>query len=124
MRSTRIREISRSGSVRQLNSEITASRNVRFMAFALVRAEGVDFKDSRKEQFLWLSGLGSETVEFVEVTAETLSDAVRGFAEKIRSITISRRMVLYCFMMISPMDSRLGGRRNSRGIPSLSNGRT
>ena len=40
-----------SGSVRQLNSEITASRNVRFMAFALVRAEGVDFKKSRKEQF-------------------------------------------------------------------------
>ena len=77
-----------SGSVRQLNSEITASRNVRFMAFALVRAEGVDFKNSRKEQFLWLSGLGFETVEFVEVTAETLSDAVRGFAEKIEHYDI------------------------------------
>ena len=77
-----------SGSVRQLNSEITASRNVRFMAFALVRADGVDFKNSRKEQFLWLSGLGFETVEFVEVTAETLSDAVRGFAEKIEHYDI------------------------------------
>lgn len=43
------------------------------MAFALVRADGVDFKNSRKEQFLWLSRLGFETVEFVEVTAETLS---------------------------------------------------
>ena len=77
-----------SGSVRQLNSGITASRNVRFMAFALVRADGVDFKNSRKEQFLWLSGLGFETVEFVEVTAETLSGAVHGFAEKIEHYDI------------------------------------
>lgn len=77
-----------SGSVRQLNSGITASRNVRFMAFALVRADGVDFKNSRKEQFLWLSSLGFETVEFVEVTAETLSSAVRRFAEKIEHYDI------------------------------------
>ena len=77
-----------SGSVRQLNSGITASRNVRFMAFALVRADGVDFKNSRKEQFLWLSRLGFETVEFVEVTAETLSGAVHGFAEKIEHYDI------------------------------------
>ena len=77
-----------SGSVRQLNSRITASRNVRFMAFALVRADGVDFKNSRKEQFLWLSGLGFETVEFVEVTAGTLSGAVRRFAEKIEHYDI------------------------------------
>lgn len=77
-----------SGSVRQLNSGITASRNVQFMAFALVRADGVDFKNSRKEQFLWLSRLGFETVEFVEVTAETLSGAVHGFAEKIEHYDI------------------------------------
>lgn len=77
-----------SGSVRQLNSGITASRNVRFMAFALVRADGVDFKNSRKEQFLWLSRLGFETVEFVKVTAETLSEAVHGFAEKIEHYDI------------------------------------
>ena len=77
-----------SGSVRQLNSGITASRNVRFMAFALVRADGVDFKNSRKEQFLWLSRLGFETVEFVEVTADTLSGAVHGFAEKIEHYDI------------------------------------
>ena len=58
------------------------------MAFALVRADGVDFKNSRKEQFLWLSGLGFETVEFVEVTAGTLSGAVRRFAEKIEHYDI------------------------------------
>ena len=39
-----------SGSVRQLNNEITAKRNVRFYAFTLVRAEGVDFQNSRKYQ--------------------------------------------------------------------------
>lgn len=72
-----------SGSVRQLNSEITAGRNVRFMAFSLVQAEDMDFHNSRKEQFLWLSSLGFETVEFVEVTAKTLESAVAGFAEKI-----------------------------------------
>lgn len=74
-----------SGSVRQLNSRITASRNVRFMAFSLVKADGVDFHNSRKEQFQWLAGLGFETVEFEMVTAETLSEAVRQFAEKVET---------------------------------------
>lgn len=74
-----------SGSVRQLNSEITAGRNVRFMAFSLVQADGVDFKNSRREQFVWLASLGFETVEFVEVTAETLSDAVARFAERVET---------------------------------------
>ena len=96
-----------SGSVRQLNSGITASRNVQFMAFALVRADGVDFKNSRKEQFLWLSRLGFETVEFVEVTAETLSGAVHGFAER-SSTTISRPTVSCCYMTISPTVQSLG----------------
>lgn len=72
-----------SGSVRQLNSQITAARNVRFMAFSLVKADGIDFHNSRREQFLWLSGLGFDTVEFETVTKETLSEAVKQFAEKI-----------------------------------------
>lgn len=77
-----------SGSVRQLNSEITAARNVRFVGFALVQADDMDFHNSRKEQFRWLSGLGFEMVEYVEVTADTLSDAVAGFAEKIEHYNI------------------------------------
>ena len=72
-----------SGSVRQLNSAVTASRNVRFMAFSLVQADGVDFKNSRKEQFLWLASMGFETVEFVEVTPETLEAAVEDFSRRI-----------------------------------------
>ena len=77
-----------SGSVRQLNSEITAGRNVRFMGFALVQADGVDFHNSKKEQIGWLSGLGFEMVESVEVTAETIADAVTGFAKKVEDYNI------------------------------------
>lgn len=72
-----------SGSVRQLNSQITAQRNVRFLAFSLVQAENVDFHNSRKEQFQWLASMGFETVGSVEVTADTLSEAVAEFAEKV-----------------------------------------
>lgn len=72
-----------SGSVRQLNSQITAERNVHFEAFALVRAEGVDFHNSRKEQFEWLKSQGFEVVHYEVVTAESLPAAVEGFAAAI-----------------------------------------
>ena len=72
-----------SGSVRQLNSQITAQRNVRFMAFALVSAENVDFSNSRKSQFEWLSSQGFDVVEYREVTRETLTQTVEWFAGKI-----------------------------------------
>ena len=72
-----------SGSVRQLNSRITAERSVRFEAFALVRADGVDFKNSRKEQFEWLKTQGFEVVPYVEVDAGTIRDAVKRFEEQV-----------------------------------------
>ena len=72
-----------SGSVRQLNNEITAKRNVHFFAFSLVRAEGVDFENSHEKEFLWLQGQGFETVEYRAVTAENLEEAVRWFSERI-----------------------------------------
>ena len=72
-----------SGSVRQLNSQITAERSVRFEAFALVRADGVDFKNSRKEQFEWLKTQGFEVVPYVEVDAGTIRDAVKRFEEQV-----------------------------------------
>ena len=77
-----------SGSVRQLNSEITAGRNVRFMGFALVQADGAEFHNSKKEQANWLSGLGFEMVESVEVTAETIADAIAEFAKKVEDYNI------------------------------------
>ncbi len=72
-----------SGSVRQLNNEITAKRNVSFFAFALVQAEGVDFHNSQEEKFLFLRDQGFDVVEYQRVTSETLPAAVRSFADKI-----------------------------------------
>ena len=72
-----------SGSVRQLNNEITAKRNVRFYAFSLVKAENVDFHNSRKAQLDWLSDQGFDVVEHYLVTAEELEERVAYFAEKI-----------------------------------------
>lgn len=96
-----------SGSVRQLNNEITAKRSVNFEAFMLVRAVGPEnadaaveagqpddgtdhgrFHNSRKEQFEWLKTQGFDVVEYKEVTAVTLPDAVAEFAEAIQSYDI------------------------------------
>jgi len=72
-----------SGSVRQLNNGITADRNVRFYAFTLVKAEGVDFHDSRKEQFAFLRGQGFDVVEYRLVDPDTILEAVDYFEQKI-----------------------------------------
>ncbi len=72
-----------SGSVRQLNSEVTAKRNVRFYAFSLVRAEGVDFHNSRAYQLDWLKGQGFEVVEHYVVAPADIEAEVIKFSEKI-----------------------------------------
>ncbi len=77
-----------SGSVRQLNNEITAKRNVRFYAFSLVKAEGADFHDSQTEQMKFLQEQGFEVVEHVLVTEDTILDAVNDFEKKIETYDI------------------------------------
>ena len=72
-----------SGSVRQLNNEITAKRNVRFYAFALVSARDVDFSNSREQQFIWLKKQGFEVVEYKVVTSESLDEAMDYFSKTI-----------------------------------------
>ncbi|MFR4440317.1 MAG: NAD-dependent DNA ligase LigA [Hungatella sp.] len=72
-----------SGSVRQLNNEITARRHVKFYAFALVQADGEDFRNSRKYQFEWLRQQGFEVVGYKMVTREALPETVAWFAEEI-----------------------------------------
>lgn len=72
-----------SGSVRQLNNEITAKRNVRFYAFALVSAQDVDFSNSREQQFIWLKKQGFEVVEYKLVTSESLDEAMDYFSKTI-----------------------------------------
>ena len=72
-----------SGSVRQLNNEITAKRSVNFFAFSLVSAAEADFENSREKEFLWLRDQGFDVVEYRVVTAENLEEAVRWFSDHI-----------------------------------------
>lgn len=74
-----------SGSVRQLNSEITARRHVKFFAFSLVSALNVDFHNSREEQFLWLKNQGFDTVEYRAVTGKTLDGAMEYFEQAVET---------------------------------------
>lgn len=73
-----------SGSVRQLNNQITANRHVRFYAFALVRAEQVDFENSNQKKMEWLRNQGFEVTEYRVVTGETLDEAMEYFADKVK----------------------------------------
>ena len=72
-----------SGSVRQLNNEITAKRHVRFYAFSLVHAEGVDFENSNEKKLLWLKDQGFEIVEYKIVTQSSLPRAIQYFSEQV-----------------------------------------
>lgn len=74
-----------SGSVRQLNSEITANRNVNFIAFALISAQNVDFGNSIEKQNQWMESQGFEVVERKLVTGQTMEEAVAFFAEKVKN---------------------------------------
>ncbi len=72
-----------SGSVRQLNNEITARRNVKFFAFNLVKADEVDFENSRLKQFAWLKEQGFDVVEHHLVTRNTVEEEVSWFEKNI-----------------------------------------
>ncbi len=71
-----------SGSVRQLNTKITAERGVHFIAFSLVRAEDMEFA-RHSDAFDWLASLGFTVVERETVTRDTLIGAVERFEQRI-----------------------------------------
>lgn len=73
-----------SGSVRQLNNEVTAKRRVRFYAFSMVSAEGKTF-ETRSSQFEWLEKIGFEVVEHRLVTSETIREELNSFEKKIEN---------------------------------------
>lgn len=77
-----------SGSVRQLDNRIAAKRNIRFYAFGLVKAEGVDFENSRKKEFEFLKEQGFDVVEYHEVTPETILERVGYYEKKIEHYDI------------------------------------
>ena len=77
-----------SGSVRQLNNEITAKRNVRLFAFNLVEAvesDGtpVDFDNDRENQFLFLKKQGFDVVEYFRVNPDNIMERIEYFAQTI-----------------------------------------
>ena len=76
-----------SGSVRQLNNEITARRNVRFYAFSLVSTQE-EFGNSIMEQYAFLTGQGFEVVEHRMVTEENILDTVEYFEKEIETFDI------------------------------------
>ena len=91
-----------SGSVRQLDSAVTAKRSVRFYAFSLVSAEAAesetaagvvtgespDFKNSREKQFEFLKEQGFETVEYHRVSAATIQERIEYYEKKIQHYDI------------------------------------
>ena len=77
-----------SGSVRQLNNQITAERNVRFYAFSLVRAEDVDFENSREKQFEFLKKQGFDVVQYKRVNADNILDAVADYADRVQTYEV------------------------------------
>ncbi len=96
-----------SGSVRQLNNEITAKRNVRFYAFHFVQADesgkAPDFANDRENQFLFLRELGFDVVPYKRVTAETVQSAIAEYEKEIQTFDIpSDGLVLtYCDLAYS-----------------------
>ncbi len=77
-----------SGSVRQLNNEITAERNVRFYAFSLVKADGVDFENAREKQFEFLTNQGFDVVSYVKVNAENIVKAVSDYEDQTQTFEV------------------------------------
>ncbi len=85
-----------SGSVRQLNNEITAGRRVRFYAFSLVRADGMTFENSREKQMLFLKNQGFEIVEYRMVTGDTVLEAVAEFEQAIQTYDVPSDGLVLC----------------------------
>lgn len=74
-----------SGTVRQLNNEITAKRNVHFFAFTMLDIGDDTVDSTMNSKFNFLEELGFEVVEHKDVNAENIGDVVAWFSDKISS---------------------------------------
>jgi DNA ligase (NAD+) len=81
-----------SGSVRQLDSKVTAGRNVRWYAFEVIgkadENNNLIFSNDYDEQLKSLERLGFETVERMNVTSSTIHKAVEIFKNKVTNFDI------------------------------------
>ncbi|MBC8542833.1 NAD-dependent DNA ligase LigA [Bianquea renquensis] len=94
-----------SGSVRQLNNEITAKRGVHYFVFGLVLAQDMDFHDSKEEMMTFIQSLGFETVEFCKVDAQTVEEAVQSFEGRIAESEFPSDGLVLTFNSISYSES-------------------
>lgn len=81
-----------SGSVRQLNNQITAERNVRFYAVTLVQAQEngkeTDFENSREKQLEFLAGQGFDVVQYMRVNKDNIIEAVADYEIRIETYEV------------------------------------
>ena len=112
-----------SGSVRQLNNQVTAERNVYFYAFSLVSAQDVDMHNSREFQMEWMKDQGFDVVEYKIVTAGNLDEVMDAFAAAIETNDFSIRRAGGHYMTISPTETLWVLQLSFREIPLPLNGR-
>lgn len=77
-----------SGSIRQLNNEVTKKRNVNLYAFSLISAEDIDFNNSKVAEFEWLREQGFSVVPYRVVNRESIAKAVEAFADEVQGFDI------------------------------------
>lgn len=96
-----------SGSVRQLNPAVTKTRKVYFNVFNVVRAEGVDFENSKAKQFEWAKNEGFDVVEHKFTDSKSIAEDIKEFKEKISKNDIPSDGLVLLFDDIS-LGERLG----------------
>jgi len=94
-----------SGSVRQLNNEITAKRNINLYVFAIIEADGVDFEDKKSNQFEWLRNQGFQVVEYYKVNKFNLESIINKFKDSIDKRDIPSDGLVLTFDSISYSNS-------------------
>ena len=77
-----------SGSVRQLNNEITAKRNVYLYAFSLVEAADEDFNNSIECQFDFLKKQGFDVVHYVRVDSSNILEEIENYSKLVTEYDI------------------------------------
>ena len=93
-----------SGTVRQLNSQIAAERQVTFYAFTLVLSEGKEF-EYKTQQMEFLKELGFDVVESKIVTADNIEESVKDFEKRIGNNSFASDGLVLTYNSISYSNS-------------------
>ncbi|EHO50351.1 DNA ligase [Lachnospiraceae bacterium oral taxon 082 str. F0431] len=72
-----------SGSVRQLNPAVTRERKVYFNVFNVVKADNIDFENSKAKQFEWAKNEGFDVVEYKFTNRESLANDIADFESRV-----------------------------------------